>query len=167
MNLSAIATLILATFTAAAPLNCLFESNQVSFEHVPDENKRQEIENVISIMADSLHDAFPDQIEDDKAYDKVMTDVQNMIATVLNDSHEILSASGLTLESLMSENDFLNAFSQSVEEKRMIPVVVKKIVIKLLKAMLKNLFKSILDISKDAGVEIEKLWADIETMNIN
>lgn len=162
MRFSAFTTLFLATFSAAAPLNLPFETDEMSFEHVPDENKRQEVESMINIMASNLHNAFPDDIQDEDAFNKVMMDFQNMVATVLTDSNEILNASGIQLESYMTENELLNAFDHTITEKRMFSAVAKKIVIKLLKAMIKNLFRSVLDISKDAGVEIEKLWAEAE-----
>lgn len=166
MKVFTLATLLLATFSVAAPLKRPFDTIEVSFEHVPDENKRQEVESMISTMVNELDEAFPDDIQDDKAFDKIMADFQNMVATLLTDSNEILNGNEIQ-SAFDSENDLLSAFDHTISEKRMFPAIAKKIVMKLLKAMIKNLFKSVLDISKDAGVEIEKIWADVESFNFD
>lgn len=160
MKFTKIAISFLAAFAIAAPTRSSFDSEYgVTSEHVPDETKRQTVDEVIESISDNLINAIPDQIDDQQVLDKVIEDIQKMVTGLLSDSNEIFKAAGGDfgdLKSFISENELYDIFETADFTRRgFLPPVAKVVVIKLVKIMLKKLLESLLEISKDTGATID------------
>lgn len=167
MKFSTIATVAFAAFAAAGPVNYHQGSQVIAHEHVPDDYKRSNTDELIDVVAAKLYTAFPAEIQD-AAFDNVMSDVQNMISTFMTDSSKVMELAGMDIESILGQADPQQSSLDLAIEKRYfsIPPAVKKLLIDCLKAMIKNLLLAILDISKDAGVEFGQILSEIEVKAI-
>lgn len=169
MKFSRFATLSLAAFAIASPITDLNQLDSLVVEHVPDESKRQDYDSAIDSMTDNFFGSFPDKIEDPEVFQKVFASVQNMVATLMSDTKDIIEASGVDPESYLYETDF-QTFLETMElndiGKRafFIAPIAKALLLKLMKGLLKNAFKSLLGACRDAGVKVETVMDCFEKL---
>lgn len=163
MKFSAFAVFAFAAFSLAAPAKNPYEPKALIHKHVPDESKREDVNTLLDNFSSSLLDIIPGEILNAATYNEIVNHVQNIVTTFVKDTDAILRRDGASLESLLSEEDFQRILDDQIEKRAFtIPPAAKALLIKVLKALARNLLKSLLEVSNDTGIDLSMIFPFFE-----